>query len=120
MPEKRERGLNQEVVPIREESAPKTAIIDLQKEKDIPVPREVKNWMEKLEEDPDVGKQSNNTDDPGLQTAAPETPKIVLPTERSTFATGFTKPMDEAWRWLSEFVLRIIKKNQGKVKFREE
>ena len=120
MPENRERGLNQEVVPIREESAPKTAIIDLQKEKDIPVPREVRNWMEKLEEDPDVGKQAQNTTDPQLQTTTPGIVKITLPTGRSSFTTGFTKSIDEAWRWLSEFVLRIIKKNQGKVKFREE
>lgn len=121
MPENKERGLNQEITPVGKESALRVGeVVDLQKNKDIPVPREVKNWMEKLEEDPDVGKQTQNTTDPQLQAMTPETVKITLPTGRNSFATGFTKPIDEAWRWLSEFVLRIIKKNQGRVKFREE
>ena len=121
MPENKERGRGQEMTPIGKESALRTGeMIDLQKNKDIPVPREVRNWMEKLEEDPDVGKQAQNTTDPQLQTTTPGIVKITLPTGRSSFTTGFTKSIDEAWRWLSEFVLRIIKKNQGRVKFKEE
>lgn len=95
-------------------------IVDLKQE--APIPREVKSWMEKLEEDPQINNQTqNNTnDDNALQSISPAVTKISLPTDRKTFTDGFAKPMDQAWRWLSEFVLRIVKQNQGRVKFKEE
>ncbi len=97
-------------------------IVDLKQE--APVPREVKTWMEKLEEDPVLrqnNNQGNQTNDDSVLAPISSTPtKIILPTDKPTFTNGFSKPVDNAWRWLSEFVLRIIKKNQGNVKFKEE
>ena len=98
----------------------KPDLVDLNKDKEAVVPREVKTWMQKLEEDPDVNNPSQNNDDNGLQSISPAVTKISLPTDRKTFTDGFAKPMDQAWRWLSEFVLRIVKQNKGRVKFKEE
>jgi len=124
MPENRERLVAQET--IREQSKNQEVSVvmtDLQKERDIPIPREVKNWMQKVEEDP-ILKQNNQKingdDDSVLQPIAKTVTKITLPSDKKTFTEGFSKPVDNAWRWLSEFILRVIKKNEGKVKFKEE
>jgi len=124
MPENRERLVAQET--IREQSKNhevSVVMTDLQKERDIPIPREVKNWMQKVEEDP-ILKQNNQKingdDDSVLQPIAKTVTKITLPSDKKTFTEGFSKPVDNAWRWLSEFILRVIKKNEGKVKFKEE
>jgi hypothetical protein len=122
MPENKELINSAEISQTSVETVRKTPeITDLKKE--TVVPREVKSWMEKLEEDP--GLNNGNTgikgdDDTVLKTVAPAVTKITLPTNKTTFTGGFSKPVSQAWRWLSEFVLRIIKKNQGKVKFKEE
>jgi len=95
-------------------------IVDLKQE--APVPREVKSWMEKLEEDPSLNQNNNQKaqgdDDSVLQPISSTPTKITLPTDKTTFTNGFSKPVNSAWRWLSEFVLRIIKKSQGNVKFK--
>lgn len=96
-------------------------IIDL-KEK-VTIPRGVKAWMEKVEEDPTLSQNNQKikgNDDSILQPIATTVTKINLPIDKKTFTGGFIKPVDEVWRWMSEFVLRIIKKNQGNVKFKEE
>jgi hypothetical protein len=97
-------------------------MIDLQKNKEAFVPREVKTWMEKVEEDPSLNNQGQNkgSDDSILQPIATAVTKIVLPTSKRTFAQGFGKTFSDAGRWLSEFVFRLIKKNKGNVKFNEE
>ena len=96
-------------------------MVDLRE--DVTVPREVKTWMEKLEEDPSLNQDDSKMqgdDDSVLKPIATTVTKITLPTNRTSFTHGFAKPVTHAWRWLSEFVLRIIKKNEGKVKFKEE
>lgn len=96
-------------------------IIDLKQETTIP--REVKTWMQKLEEDPILRQNNQNSqtnDDSALKPISSTPTRITLPTDKTTFTTGFSKPVNSAWRWLSEFILRIIKKNQGNVKFKEE
>lgn len=123
MPENRERITPQETINLQSENQEKSAVmVDLQ-EKDIPIPREVKTWMEKVEEDV-VFDQNNqrikSDDDSVLKPIATAVIKINLPTDKKSFKTGFAKPVDDAWRWLSEFILRVIKKSQGKVKFKEE
>ena len=97
-------------------------IVDLDEERKPIVRREVKTWMEKLEEDPSLNQDDSKTqgdDDSILKPIATAVTKITLPTNRTTFTHGFSKPVGQAWRWLSEFVLRIIKKNKGRVKFKE-
>jgi len=124
MPENKELVPNEENKPEQVNSAEKriTEMVDLRRESWVP--GEVKTWMRRLEEDPAMNQNNsgtkNNNDDMVLKTAAPAVAKITLPTNRTTFTDGFSKPMNQAWRWLSEFVLRVIKKNEGKVKFKEE
>jgi hypothetical protein len=98
-------------------------MVDLQKDRETIVPREVRSWMEKVEEDPSLKNQSQQIkgdDDSILQPIATGVTKVVLPTNKSTFSTGFGKSVGDAGRWLSEFVFRLIKKNKGNVKFNEE
>jgi len=102
-----------------------TELIDIQKNREAVVPREVKSWMEKIEsDDTTFGSQQQNTtkgdDDSILKPIAPTVKQITLPTDKSTFRTGFSKAISDAGRWLSEFVLRIIKRSKGNVKFKEE
>jgi len=95
---------------------------DLQKDREVVVPREVRSWMEKVEQDPDLNSQNQNNgnnDDSVLQPIA-KIPKIELPIDKVNFSEGFKKTMSEASRWLSEFMFRLIKKNKGNVKFKEE
>lgn len=101
---------------------PIEGMVDLEKNREAVVPREVKNWMEKVEEEPKTNPQGQKTgdDDSILQPIATAVTKITLPTSKKTFSTGFSKTVGEAGRWLSEFVFRLIKKNKGNVKFNEE
>ena len=96
---------------------------DLQKDREVFIPREVKNWMEKVEQetnlDDDQKQDNGNNDDSVLQPIA-KTPKIILPADKKVFSEGFDKTMGDAGRWLSEFMFRLIKKNKGNVKFKEE
>ena len=122
MSENKEVISNQEVPQVSAEIINRpTEIVDLKQE--APVPREVKTWMQRLEEDPNLSQNTaglKGDSDSVLEPIAPTVTKITLPTDKKTFTEGFGKPVNEAWRWFSEFVLRIIKKNQGKVKFKEE
>jgi len=124
MPENRERIAPQETIRQQTEKQELSAVmVDLQKEKDITIPREVKTWMQKVEEDPTLTQNNQKVkgdDDSILQPIATTVTKITLPEDKKTFTSGFGKPVDDAWRWLSTFILRIIKKNEGKVKFKEE
>ena len=97
-------------------------MIDLQKDREVFVPREVKSWMEKVEQetDQDNHTQQNEANGDNLLQPISKTPKILLPTSKNYFSEGFNKKIDDAGRWLSEFVFRLIKKNKGNVKFKEE
>lgn len=120
MPENKEIGissLEQEKTPVE--------MVDLQRERKPRVPAGVETWMRKIEEDPTITKtgnqqQNKGNDDSIMQPIATTVTKISLPTTKTTFAQGFSKPTDNAWRWLTAFVLRIIKKSKGNVKFKEE
>ncbi len=87
-----------------------------------PVPREISTWLEKVEKmavaDPQVV-----TDDQGqpiLTPSNPVNPKIVLPVTKATFVSGFKKSIEEAGRWLSVFLLRLIKKKEGQITFKPD
>jgi len=120
MPENKEIG----VPPIEKEET-SVRMVDLQSERVANVPPEVKTWMRKIEEDPTIGQNNNQQkikgdDDSILQPIATTVTKISLPTTKKTFIGGFSQPTDNAWRWLTTFILRIIKKSKGNVKFKEE
>jgi hypothetical protein len=85
------------------------------------VPHEVKTWMQKIEDDPAAMKTVQ--DDSGttvLTTPVSQNPKVTLPVTRDKFVAGFKKTVGEAGRWLSVFLLRLIKKKKGNVKFNLE
>lgn len=114
------RGQNEQIIRQPTER-PAEVMRDLQKDREVIVPREVKSWMQKVEEGTGLGDQQNqNTNDDSILQPIAKTPKITLPTNRQTFSDGFNKTVGDAGRWLSEFVFRLIKKNKGNVKFKEE
>jgi len=120
MPENKEIG----IPPAKKEEI-SVGMVDLQSERIAKVPAGVETWMRKIEEDPTITKNGNQSkikgdDDTILQPIATTVTKISLPTNKATFAQGFSKPTDNAWKWLSMFILRIIKKSKGNVKFKEE
>lgn len=97
-------------------------MVDVQKRAEMhEIPREVKTWLEQLEVDPTQQKIVNDDNgQPLLQIPAPQDPRIKLPTTRTSFMEGFKMNFGEARRWLSAFVFRLIKINNGKVKFEDE
>ncbi len=108
--------------PGQELSPNDVKIRDLEDETEVRLPSNVEGWIEKVEKASETG-QKTITDDKTGQTilgpAAPTNPVLVLPVTRSVFAAGLKKTVSDAGRWLSVFVLRVIKKNKGKVKFKK-
>ena len=85
------------------------------------VPKEIESWMQKIEKDPAKMKTVTDVDgQPLLTTSTPQKPVIILPLTRAKFIAGFKKTIDEAGRWLSAFVLRLIKRKGGEVKFKDK
>jgi len=117
MPEAQERKENQ-----AETSSPETTkarLIDLEEGREAPVRREIKTWMQKVEEASSVGPQVNDdTGQPLLTSSPPSSPKVTLSITRSTFLAGFQKTISDAGHWLSRFILRLIKLNKGQVIFK--
>lgn len=104
-----------------ETRAKETPVIVDARETTPRVPHEVKTWMQKIEEDP--GQMKTVHDDTGQPVLVPtpnQNPKIVLPITREKFVEGFKKSIDNAGHWLSAFLFKLIKKNKGNVKFKQE
>lgn len=118
MPEIKER--NPEISPNSAEN--KTEIVDIGQENlgREPIPREIKTWMEKVEQASTTQLKSINDADgqPLLSPSYPQDPKITLPLTKSTFVLGFKKTWLDAGRWLSSFWLRFIKIKEGNVTFK--
>lgn len=120
-----EKGLinNQFEQNIEQFQKPVEGMVDLKKNEEAFVPREVKGWLEKVEEET-TNLQNNNSSTTGIEDVLidinNQPVKVVLPTTKKTFSNGFNKTFSEAGRWLSEFVFRLIKKEKGNVKFNEE
>lgn len=95
-------------------------LVDLDKGKETTVPREVQNWMEKIEKDPQQNQQQKTGDTDSLLKPIHKIDQKVLPIDKGSFSSGFNKSFSSAGRWLSEFVLRIIKREKGKVEFKKE
>lgn len=120
MPESRER--NKEIPNSPVESQIKLVDIGRESISNEPVPREVKTWLEKVEQASSSQPQSVNDDNgqPLLTPVSPVDPKIILPVTRQTFSSGFKKTWLDAGRWLSVFLLRFIKIKKGDVKFKAD
>lgn len=83
---------------------------------------EVESWLSKIEKDPQqIQDQQMGNTTTNLQAVAQKADGLYqVPVTRKSFVDGFKESLDEAARWLSVFILRIVKKKQGKVKFRQE
>ncbi|HOZ81126.1 MAG TPA: hypothetical protein PK370_02815 [Candidatus Woesebacteria bacterium] len=109
---------NKEGITISEKPVAKEAdvLVDLRKSSEVP--KEVKTWMQKVEEAPSAPTQINQTaSNDDFKIAKP---KIKLPIGKKRFAAGFKSPVSTAARWLSVFILRLIKINEARVKFEDE
>lgn len=118
--EQENRPTSTEVVTTTERRTHETVLTDV-RETTPRVPQEVKSWMQKIEEDP--GQMKTVHDDSGQPVLVPtpnQNPKIILPITRAKFVEGFKKTFNEAGRWLSGFLLKLIKKKKGNVKFKLE
>jgi hypothetical protein len=118
MPESRER--NKEVLSNPVETQIKMVDIGRENISNEPIPREIKTWMEKVEQASSTQPQQVNDagGQPLLTPVASQNPKIVLPVTRTTFLGGFKKTVLDAGRWLSVFLFRFIKMKQGNVIFK--
>jgi len=110
------------LVPQGVEIKQETKMMDVETAAKAPLPREVETWMEKVEKDQTIQKivTDDATGQPIMTPAAPTDPKIELPVTRETFASGFSKAITEAGKWLSVFIFRVIKIKKGQVKFKNE
>lgn len=83
---------------------------------------EVDSWLEKIERDPaQIQDQQMGSTATNLQAVSQKADDIYqVPITKRNFVDGFRQSLDEAAKWLSVFILRIVKKKQGKVKFKQE
>lgn len=95
------------------------ALTDLQAREER-LPKELDSWIKKIEKDPRQQVINDDNNQPLLQTTASTTPKVVLPVTRQKFIAGFKRKVDEAGRWLSTFILKLIKTKGGEVEFRKD
>ena len=97
-------------------------MVDMETAAKAPLPREVETWMEKVEKDQTAQQvvSDDSTGQPIMTPSAPADPRIELPITRGTFASGFSKAISDAGKWLSVFIFRVIKIKKGKVKFKDE
>ncbi len=63
-----------------------------------------------------VGKHEG--EDVTISPFTPQQQNIVLPVTQSDFAAGARQPTSTAWRWLVEWVKRIILQNPGRAVYR--
>jgi hypothetical protein len=120
MPETKER--NKEISNDQIET--KSVLVDIGREKisNEPIPREIKTWMEKVEQASSSQPRQVNDDtgQPLLTPTSPQDPKIILPVTRKSFVAGFKKTWLDASRWLSVFLFRFIKIKKGNVTFKND
>jgi hypothetical protein len=118
MPEVKERKENLSQTLTAKEAV-KPRLIDVDSAKETLVPREIKSWMEKVEEAATAAPQVNDDiGQPLLTSSPPSSPKVTIPVTRSTFLAGFQKTISDAGHWLSRFILRLIKIKKGQVIFK--
>ena len=96
-------------------------IIESRRE-DVDLPPGVETWMRKVEKGT-ANQTTVNDQQTGqavMSPSAPTDPVVILPVTRSNFSKGFKLAFDEAGRWLSTFLFRLIKMNKGRVESKKE
>ena len=82
---------------------------------------EVETWLQKIEKDPQqVQDDMGNNSSPLKPVPSLADDVFAIPVTRHKFVAGFKQNVEDVTRWLSVFVLRVIKKRDGKVKFLKE
>lgn len=103
-----------------ENNSVKTREIITDRKPEAFVPREVQSLLQKMEQDPTQSSVINDQNQPQLTPSTPTDPKIVLPTTRTNFVSGFKKKVDDVGLWLSKFLFREIKLKNGNVSFKPD
>jgi len=87
------------------------------------IPKEIENWLEKIEKGEDLQLVKPVTDDNAGQvlvtSAAAKSQRITLPMDKKSFVYGLSQGISEAIRWLSEFCLKLIKMKPDQVQFKK-
>ncbi len=98
----------------------KSGIVDIGQENISrePIPREIKTWMEKVEQVSTTQPNTINDDGQITPSSTSQNPKTIIPVTRKSFIAGFKKTWLDASRWLSTFWLRFIKIKKGNVTFK--
>jgi len=84
------------------------------------VPRELKSFLQKIEEVPQATPTFDPSGQPQLSSTTPTNPKIIIPVTRTTFIDGFKKGFDDVGLWLSRFFFREIKLKESNISFKPD
>ena len=84
------------------------------------VPRELKSFLQKIEDDPTTTPTFDPSGQPQLSPSPSQNPKIVIPITRTTFIDGFKKSFDDVGHWLSVFFFREIKLKESHITFKPD
>jgi hypothetical protein len=98
-------------------------LVDVAERRRATVPKEVESWLNKLERDPEISPSQQSDPGTGAQVAQIKQnlrQRTKLGVKRSSFIAGFGQSVANVARWLSTFILRLIKKHEGDVEFEKE
>jgi len=84
------------------------------------VPAGLETFLQRIEKDPVQQSVTNDQNQVQLSPVTPTSPKVVLPTTRTSFVSGFKKKVDDVGHWLSVFLFREIKLKDGNVSFKPD
>lgn len=93
-------------------------VVDLRKEPELPAG--VESWIERVEKVQPQKVVDDSTGQVVMTATTPTDPLTSLPTTKQSFAAGFKQTINDAGKWLSTFIFRVIKIKKGKVKFKGE
>jgi len=113
---------NKEGQPINtSENLNKIRLTEVGKDIKQRIPQEVETWLQKIEKtQPQKTIIDDSTGKPVLTPSVSMNDVCRVPITQNNFIDGFKKTIADAGRWLSCFVLRLIKIKKGVVKFKEE
>jgi hypothetical protein len=92
------------------------------KSMEIEPPKEVANWLERVEKgDVYLAKPviDDQTGQPLVSAPSTKQPKIVLPLDKDELILGLKERVNEAVKWLAEWCMRVIKMQPENVVFSE-
>lgn len=89
---------------------------DLQPEKEEALPKNIESWLDRYEKS---GSGVSQVNDDGSQQSTGD-PIVKIPGSKKSFARNLKKPVSEAGKWLSTFIMKLIKMKEGRVEFEEK